>query len=98
VWAPEYAAAPEPVADRWVGENARVPAYTVNEDAVRHAKWLIDARQYVLRSRWQDVQPRAREQNAFLKTHSWEEYATWHLGLAPTRPRVNECRDAHQLS
>jgi hypothetical protein len=29
----------------------------------------------VLRSRWQDVQPRAREQNAFLKTHSWEEYA-----------------------
>jgi hypothetical protein len=28
-----------------------------------------------------DVQPRAREQNAFLKTHSWEEYAAWHLGL-----------------
>ena len=22
-----------------------------------------------------------REQNAFLKTHSWEEYAAWHLGL-----------------
>jgi hypothetical protein len=58
-----------------------VPAYTVNEDAVRHAKGLIDARRYVLRSRWQDVQPRAREQNAFLKTHSWEEYAAWHLGL-----------------
>ncbi len=58
-----------------------MPAYTVNEDAVRHAKRLIDARQYVLRSRWQDVQPRAREQNAFLKTHSWEEYAAWHLGL-----------------
>jgi hypothetical protein len=38
-------------------------------------------RQYVLRSRWQDVQLRAREQNAFLKTHSWEEYAAWHLGL-----------------
>jgi hypothetical protein len=58
-----------------------VPAYMVNEDAVRHAKRLIDARQYVLRSRWQDVQPRAREQNAFLKTHSWQEYAAWHLGL-----------------
>jgi hypothetical protein len=52
-----------------VGENARLPAYTVNEDAVRHAKRLIDARQYVVRSRWQDVQPRAREQNVFLKTH-----------------------------
>jgi hypothetical protein len=35
----------------------------------------------VLRSRWQDRQPRAREQNTFLKTHSWEEYAVWHLGL-----------------
>jgi hypothetical protein len=58
-----------------------VPTYTVNEDAVRHAKRLIDARQYVLRSRWQDVQPHARQQNAFLKGNSWEEYAAWHLGL-----------------
>ena len=56
-------------------------AYTLNRDAVRHAKRLIYACQYVLRSRWQDVQPRAREQNAFLKTRSWEEYAAWHLGL-----------------
>jgi hypothetical protein len=69
------------LADTRFGENARLPAYTLNEDAVRHAKQLIDARQYVLRSRWQDVQPRAREQNAFLKTHSWDEYAAWHLGL-----------------
>jgi len=58
-----------------------VAVYKVNEDAVKHAKQLIDARQYVLRSRWQDRQPRAKEQNAFLKTHSWKEYAAWHLGL-----------------
>jgi hypothetical protein len=51
------------VADARAGENARVPAYTVNEDAVRHAKRLIDARRYVLRSRWQDVHP-ARDGNA----------------------------------
>src|SRR5262249_39099943 len=68
-------AAARSVADARVGENARVPAYTVNEEAIRRAKRLIDARRYVLRSRWQDVQPRAREQNAFLKTHAWEEYA-----------------------
>jgi hypothetical protein len=61
--------------------NELVADYTLNKDAVRHAKELIDARQYVLRSRWQNVQPRAKEQNAFLKTHSWEEYAAWHLGL-----------------
>jgi hypothetical protein len=77
-----------------VGENARVPAYTVNEDAVRHAKRLIDARRYVLRSRWQDVQPRAREQNAFLKTHSWEEYAAWHLGLTDGAAEETKARYA----
>ena len=58
-----------------------MPAYVVDGDAVRHAKRLIDARRYVLRSRWQDVQPRAREQNAFLKTHDFDEYALWHLAL-----------------
>ena len=82
------------VADVWVGDNARVPAYTVNEDAVRHAKRLIDARQYVLRSRWQDVQPRAREQNAFLKAHSWEEYAAWHLGLTEGAAEESKARYA----
>jgi hypothetical protein len=56
-------------------------SYLLNKDAVAHAKELIDARQYVLRSRWQDVQPRAREQNAFLKAHSFADYAVWHLGL-----------------
>jgi hypothetical protein len=35
----------------------------------------------VLRSNWGNVQPRAKEQNAFLASHSWEEYAVWHLGL-----------------
>jgi hypothetical protein len=55
--------------------------YTVNEHAVAHARRLIDARQYVLRSEWNEVQPRAADQNAFLETHSWEEYAAWHLGL-----------------
>ena len=42
---------------------------------------LIDARQYVLGSNWQGAQPRADEENAFLSSHSWEEYAEWHLGL-----------------
>ena len=58
-----------------------MPSYALNDDAVKHARRLIDARQYVLRSRWQNAQPRARDQNAFLKTHTWAEYAAWHLGL-----------------
>ena len=71
-----------------------MPTYTVNQGAVRHAKRLIDGRQYVLRSRWQDVQPRAREQNAFLEAHSWEEYADWHLGLTEGADEEQKARYA----
>jgi hypothetical protein len=67
--------------------------YTVNDEAVRHAKRLIDARRYVVRSRWQDAQPRARDQNAFLKSHSWEEYGAWHLGL--TEGAADETKARH---
>jgi hypothetical protein len=35
----------------------------------------------VLDSEWGEVQPNAAAQNAFLGSHSWEEYASWHLGL-----------------
>jgi hypothetical protein len=56
-------------------------SYSVNEPAVARARRLIDSRQYVLDSDWGDVQPRAAQQNRFLASHSWEEYAEWHLGL-----------------
>lgn len=55
--------------------------YTVNEAAVRKARKLIDAKQYVLDSDWGEAQPRKDEQNSFLENHSWDEYAEWHLGL-----------------
>jgi hypothetical protein len=58
-----------------------VASYSLNRDAVAHARKLIDARQYVLNSDWGEVQPRADDQNAYLERHSWEEYARWHLGL-----------------
>ena len=56
-------------------------SYTVNRRAVAHARKLIDGRQYVLNSVWNDVQPSAADENAFLESHSWDEYAAWHLGL-----------------
>jgi hypothetical protein len=56
-------------------------SYSVNTRGVAHARRLIDARQYVLNSAWGDVQPGTAEENAFLKSHSWEEYSKWHLGL-----------------
>jgi hypothetical protein len=56
-------------------------SYRVNDRGVAKAKALIDARQYVVRSRWADVQPSADAGNAFLETHSWDEYGDWHLAL-----------------
>jgi hypothetical protein len=55
--------------------------YTLNKRAVAHARRLIDARQYVLTSDWGERQPTAEEENAFLASHGWDDYAEWHLGL-----------------
>ena len=56
-------------------------SYALNDRAVAHAEELIRGRRYVLRSEWNQVQPRAEAQNAYLENHSWEQYAEWHLGL-----------------
>jgi hypothetical protein len=58
-----------------------VASYTLNERAVARARELIDHRQYVLDSDWGEAAPVADDENAFLKTHDWDEYAAWHLGL-----------------
>src|SRR2546426_11482023 len=58
-----------------------MPRYALNRRAVTHARQLIDARQYVLNSDWGEVQPKADDENRFLRSHSWDEYAVWHLGL-----------------
>lgn len=46
-----------------------------------HARELIAARQYVLRSQWGEVQPTADAENAYLDRHDWEAYGRWFLGL-----------------
>jgi hypothetical protein len=56
-------------------------SYTVNERAVARARKLIDARQYVLDSDWGEAQPRADDENAYLASHSWQDYGEWHLAL-----------------
>ncbi len=55
--------------------------YALNPDAVDFVRGQIDKRQYVLDSDWGTVQPSAEQQNAYLKSHSWTQYAAWHLGL-----------------
>lgn len=63
------------------GQNGRMASYIVNPEGVERARKLIDGRQYVLASDWGDRQPKADDENAFLESHSWAEYAGWHLAL-----------------
>jgi hypothetical protein len=56
-------------------------SYTLNKAAVAKARRLIDARQYVLDSDWGESQPGAAEENAYLESHSWDDFSEWHLGL-----------------
>jgi hypothetical protein len=69
-------------------------SYSVNKDAVVHARRLIDGHQYVLESVWSDVQPSAEDENAFLESHSWAEYAAWHLGLTDGAADETKARHA----
>ena len=64
-----------------VVEPRSMPRYAVNHPALDRAHRLIDTRQYVLDSDWGDVQPGADDENRYLRSHSWDEYGTWHLGL-----------------
>ena len=68
-------------------------SYSLNRRAVTRARRLIDDRQYVLDSDWGDVQPKAEETNVFLKSHTWAEYAAWHLGLTDGASDETKARD-----
>ena len=66
----------------------------MNERAVARARRLIRGRQYVLDSDWGEVQPGAEDENAFLGSHTWSEYAEWHLGLTEGASEETKARHA----
>ena len=61
-------------------------SYSVNQIGRRRAEELIRHRQYVVKSEWGEAQPRAAQENSFLDSHSWDDYAAWHLGLTDGVP------------
>jgi hypothetical protein len=61
--------------------HSAIATYHLNEAGVLACRERIEARQYTLESDWGDSQPKASVQNAYLESHSWDEYAAWHLGL-----------------
>lgn len=71
-----------------------MPSYTVNQAAVDKARQLIDGRQYVLNSDWGESQPTAADENKYLESHTWDDYAEWHLGLTEGAAEETKARYA----
>jgi hypothetical protein len=78
---------------RW-DDRELMASYSVNDRAVKRARELIDARQYVLDSEWGEVQPKADDENEFLASHTWDEYGDWHLGLTDGASEETKARYA----
>ena len=76
------------------GKSTDMASYSVNEVGRRRAEELIRHRQYVVKSEWGEAQPRAAQENSFLDSHSWDDYAAWHLGLTDGVPEETKGRYA----
>ena len=77
-----------------VSEGVRKIVEFINSHSKSNRRKLIDARQYVLNGDWGQVQPNAEVENKFLERHSWDEYASWHLGLTDGAKNETKARYA----
>ena len=55
--------------------------YQVNEDALKHARKLIDDGEYDWDTSWSDAAPSTEDANDVLDDRGWDGYAEWHLGI-----------------
>jgi hypothetical protein len=60
-----------------------MPTYRVNEDAVAHARRLIEDGQVDTDTEWSDAAPSADDGNAEIERHGFDAYGRWHLAVDP---------------
>jgi len=58
-----------------------MPNYRVNDDAVKHAKKLIDDGKYDDETPWSEAAPSAGDANEEIEQDSYDEFARWHLAV-----------------
>jgi hypothetical protein len=58
-------------------------AVLLNEQAVAHAKHLIEQGHYVLDAKgsWSEEKPSRQEEDEYLARHGFADYGQWHLGI-----------------
>lgn len=57
--------------------------YRVHDDAVQHARTLIDAGTIDDETEWSKAAPSADEENAEIDEDSFADFAKWHLAVDP---------------
>lgn len=55
----------------------------MNDDAVKHARQLIDAGRFDDTTEWSDAAPSADDANHVIDQDGFEEFARWHLAVDP---------------
>ena len=60
-----------------------MPAYRVNEDAVKQARKLIDDGKVDVDTEWSDAAPSADDENAEIEKRGYDGYGAWHLAIDP---------------
>jgi hypothetical protein len=60
-----------------------VPSYRVNDDALAHARRLIDQGEVDVDTEWSDAVPSADDGNAEIDRHGYAGYGAWHLAIDP---------------
>jgi hypothetical protein len=58
-----------------------MPNYHVNDEAVKHARKLIDDGKWDDRTEWSDAAPSADDANKEIDKQSYDEFARWHLAI-----------------
>jgi hypothetical protein len=63
------------------GYEPGVPTYKVNQDAVKHARELINEGKFDDETPWSEAAPSADDANEEIDKDSYEEFARWHLAV-----------------
>jgi hypothetical protein len=81
-----------------------MPAYRVNDAAVKKARGLIDEGKVDLDTPWSDTAPSAEDGNAEIDRHGYDGFGAWHLAVDPDASEDTKARyafpygDFHQVN
>lgn len=60
-----------------------MPTYDVNDDALRHARRLIDDGRVDTGTEWSDAAPSTDDGNEVIENDGWDGFGQWHLAVDP---------------